>query len=152
MKNNRGFTVVEVAVSFVLVATVSIVLLQLVLSLKDVYLSGDIKTTLLNKQGIMTKYIYDDLNNKDLSRVDSCGVSCLQFTYGDTTVKKLLVDPGNKTITYGDYTMQIDNSSYFDKINVSIDPGNNSSSTTDDSILIIDIPIISPPIHLYYIL
>ena len=63
MKNNKGFTIIELAVSFVLVATISIVLLQLVLSLKSVYLEGDIKTTLLNKQGIMTKYIYDDINN-----------------------------------------------------------------------------------------
>ena len=143
MKNNKGFTVVEVAVSFVLVTTVSLVLLQLVLSLKEVYLSGDVKTTLLNKQGIMIKYIYDDLNNKDLSKVETCGLSCLKFTYGDTSVKELLVDPGNKTISYGDYTMQIDNSSYFDKISVSIDAGTDLSSTTDDSILVIDIPIIS---------
>lgn len=141
MKNNKGFTVVEVAVSFVLVATVSLVLLQLVLSLKDVYLSGDVKTTLLNKQGIMTKYIYDDLINKDLSKVESCGLSCLKFTYGDTTVKNLLVDPGNKTISYGDYVMQIDNSSYFDQITVDIDTGNDASSTEDDSIIVIDIPV-----------
>ena len=64
MKNNKGFTIIELAVSFCLVAAVSITLLQLVLTLKEVYLSGDVKTTLLNKQGIMTKKIYDDLNHE----------------------------------------------------------------------------------------
>ena len=39
MKNNKGFTLIELAVSFCLAATISIMLLQLVLSLKEVYIS-----------------------------------------------------------------------------------------------------------------
>ena len=143
MKNNKGFTLVEVAVSFALVATISIVLLQLVLSLKEVYLSGDVKTTLLNKQGIMTKNIYDDLNSKTLSSITSCGLSCLRFTYTDATEKDLLVDPGNKTIKYGSYTMQIDNTSYFGELSVNKDETATALSSGDDSIIAIHIPIIS---------
>lgn len=145
MKNNKGFTIIELAVSFVLVATISIVLLQLVLSLKSVYLEGDIKTTLLNKQGIMTKYIYDDINNKRLKGVTSCGLSCLTLEYNDKTTKNLLVDPGNKTITYGEYTIQLDNSSYFGQIDVDIKNNENSvctaTSCIDDSIIKIEIPV-----------
>ena len=144
MKNNKGFTIIEVAVSFVLVATISIVLLQLVLSLKEVYLTGDVKTTLLNKQGIMTKYIYDDLDNKDLASITSCGLSCLTFTYTDSTVKNLLVDPGNKTISYGDYTLQIDNSSYFDNLGVDMYQSQTIAlNGVDDSVIAINIPILS---------
>ena len=143
MKNNKGFTLIEVAVSFILVSTISIVLLQLVLSLKEVYLSGDVKTTLLNKQGIMTKYIYDDLNNKDLRSLSTCGLSCITFTYSDGTVKNLLVDPGNKTIKYGDYILQIDNSSYFGKLNVDIDETSTALTSKDDSLIKITIPVIS---------
>ena len=143
MKNNKGFTLIEVAVSFTLVATISIVLLQLVLSLKEVYLSGDVKTTLLNKQGIMTKYIYDDLNNKELMSITTCGLSCLTFRYGEGTVKNLLVDPGNKTIKYGDYTLQIDNSSYFGNLSVEYDETSSALTTGDDSVISINIPVIS---------
>ncbi|MBP3766473.1 MAG: prepilin-type N-terminal cleavage/methylation domain-containing protein [Bacilli bacterium] len=143
MKNNKGFTLIEVAVSFTLVATISIVLLQLVLSLKEVYLSGDVKTTLLNKQGIMTKYIYDDLNNKELVSITTCGLSCLTFRYGEGTVKNLLVDPGNKTIKYGDYTLQIDNSSYFGNLSVEYDETSSALTTGDDSVISINIPVIS---------
>lgn len=143
MKNNKGFTIIELAVSFCLVATISIILLQLVLVLKSVYISGDVKTTLLNKQGIMTKKIYDDLNNKDLISINSCGLSCLTFAYNDGTSANLLVDPGNKTITYNNYTMQLDNSSYFGKLAVMIDETSTSQAVKADSVLSIDIPIYS---------
>lgn len=143
MKNNKGFTLIELAVSFCLVATISIMLLQLVLSLKEIYVSGDIKTTLLNKQGIMTKKIYDDLNSKELSSITSCGLSCLTFTYTDKTSANLLVDPGNKTLTYGDYTLQLDNSSTFGKVNISYDETLAAQSIKSDSVLTINIPIYS---------
>lgn len=142
MKNNKGFTIIELAVSFCLVAAVSITLLQLVLTLKEVYLSGDVKTTLLNKQGIMVKKIYDDLNNKDLNSITSCGVSCLNFTYGDGTITKLLVDPGNKTVTYSDYTIKLDNSSYFGTLDLSYKKPTSPLGKID-SVFRIDIPIYS---------
>ena len=141
MKNNKGFTLVELAVSFCLVATVSIMLLQLVLTLKEVYVSGDIKTTLLNKQGIMTKKIYDDLNSKELESINSCGLSCLTFNYSDGSNANLLVDPGNKTLTYKDYTLQLDNSSSFGKLNFSYDESAESQTSMNDSVLVVDIPI-----------
>ena len=147
MKNNKGFTLIEVAVSFVLVATISIVLLQLVLSLKEIYLSGDVKTTLLNKQGIMTKKIYDDLNKKQLSDISACGLSCITFTYAEGTIKDLVVDPGNKTVKYGDYVLQIDNSSSFGNLSIDIDETATALVNGDDSIFSIKIPIKSKLIN-----
>ena len=141
MKNNKGFTLIEVAVSFILVSTISLILLQLVLSLKEVYLTGDVKTTLLNRQGIMTKAIYDDLNEKELKSIDRCGLSCVTFTYNDNSTKNLLVDPGNKTVTYGDYTLQIDNSSYFGELSVDFGNDTTENASLDDSLLTINIPI-----------
>lgn len=142
MKNNKGFTIIELAVSFCLVAAVAIILLQLVLAIKEVYLSGDIKTTLLIKQGIMTKKIYEDLNDKELTSVTSCGLSCLAFTYSDGTTSNLLVDPGNKTVTYADYTIKLDNSSYFGQLNFTKEQSTEPLGKTD-SLFKIDIPIIS---------
>jgi hypothetical protein len=143
MKNNKGFTIIELAVSFCLVAAVSITLLQLVLTLKEVYLSGDVKTTLLNKQGIMTKKIYDDLNSYTLTEINSCGISCLSFSYSELDEDvKLIVDPGNQTLTYGDYTIKLDSSSYFGKLEITTDVASEPLGT-NDSIFKINIPIIS---------
>lgn len=144
--NKKGFTIIELAVSFVLVATISLTLLQLVLSLKEVYLSGEVKTTLLNKQGIMTKKIYDDLSNRDIRSINRCGLSCIMFEYADSSQKKLLVDPGNKTVTYGDYTIQLTDASYFGDLSFNLFPPTEvryESTIADDSILKIDIPIYS---------
>lgn len=141
MKNNKGFTVIELAVSFVLVSAISVMLLQLVLSLKELYVSGDIKTTLLNKQGIMTKKIYDDLNTKTLTKITSCGLSCLTFTYNDGTVSNLLVDPGNNTITYHDYTMKLSDGSKFGQLSTEVIETGSDFTESPDSVLKISIPI-----------
>ena len=94
MKNNKGFTVVELSVSFCLVAVIAILLFQVVLSLKEVYTSGDIKTGLLTKQGLMLKKIKEDLNSKTLVSVTSCEGEgyCFSFTYTDGSKKLEIIN------------------------------------------------------------
>ena len=81
--NKKGFTIIELGMSFCIVSAIAIVLFQLVVSIKDLYLAGNVKTTLLNKQGIMTKRINDDLVAYDLKKINSCGISCLEFSYAE---------------------------------------------------------------------
>lgn len=118
---NKGFTVIEFAISFCMVAAISITLFQLIISMQDLYLSGNVKTTLLNKQGILTRRMYDDIHNYQLQQVEACGVSCLTFTYlnestSETKIAELLIDPYNLSITYDNYTVKLDNGSYFGRI------------------------------------
>lgn len=142
MKNNKGFTVIELAVSFCLVSVISIMLFQLIFSLKELYVSGDIKTTLLNKQGIMTKKIYDDLNSKTLNGITSCGVSCLTFEYNEGEIN-LLVDPAAGTITYDNYTLELSEGSEFGDLNFTFNNNVSTATTTNNSIFNLDIPIVS---------
>lgn len=122
--NKKGFTIIELGMSFCIVSAIAIVLFQLVVSIKDLYLAGNVKTTLLNKQGIMTKRINDDLFTYDLKKVNSCGISCLEFSYAtkneEEIVKtsKLIIDPYNVSITYDDYTIELEMGSYFEKTNI----------------------------------
>lgn len=133
----KGFTVIELIVSFVLVSAISVILFELIFTLKELYISGDIKTTLLNRQGIMTKKIYDDLNEDTLQEIKSCGVSCLIFKYQDEE-KKLLVDVAANTLTYGNYTMKLIDGSYFDQLSFKID---NSDSILNLKEFTLNIPI-----------
>lgn len=133
----KGFTVIELIVSFTLVSIISIILFQLIFTLKELYVSGDIKTTLLNKQGIMTKKIYDDLNEDTLTEIKSCGVSCLIFKYQDEE-KKLLIDVGANTLTYGNYTMKLSDGSTFEKVLFSYA---NSDMSLNLNEFTLDIPI-----------
>lgn len=140
MKKN-GFTVVELIVSFSLVTAIAIILFQLIFSLKELYVSGDVKTTLLNKQGIMTKKINEDLENKTLLAINSCGVSCLTFEYTEGNVE-LLVDVAANTVTYDNYTMKLSEGSGFGNLSFTYQE-NGSSLDKSDSLFNLNIPIIS---------
>jgi len=121
MKNNKGITLVEMLVSFTLSMILVITMFQLIINLKELYQSSGIKTTLLNKQYLMTNKIYADLNEKKAVRIENCNdpVVCIEFTFQDGSTKKLEVDEIAKTITYDSYTIKLDNNSYFQTIDVS---------------------------------
>lgn len=138
--NKKGFTVVELTVSFSLVSIIAIMLFNLIFSLKELYVSGDIKTSLLNKQAIMDKKIYEDLNSRNLSSITACGVSCLTFTYADGDSANLLIDVGANTITYDNYTMKLNNGTSIEQ--VSFDTYSyQSTNPKDNAVFHIDIPI-----------
>ena len=111
MKNKKGFTIVELGVSICLVTVVSFLLFQMVIAIKKVYASGDVKTTLLTKQAIMTKKIYDEFDAKTISSITNCDelqMSCLNFNFTDGTSSTLLVDPLQYTISYNNYSVNYD--------------------------------------------
>ena len=143
--NKKGFTLVEFAISFCLTATIAILILQLILSMKNIYLNGNIKTTLLSKQGIMLERIYKDFDNNNLKSVSSCGLSCLNFTYinskNATFSAELKLDPYNKTITYDDYTIKLTNGSYIGDIDVDNSTINGVNASYNNSLLSIHIPV-----------
>ena len=138
MKNNKAFTLVEMLVSFTLAMVLVIIMFQLIINLKELYMSSGIKTELLNKQYLMTNKIYTDLNEKKAINIENCNnpLVCIQFTFQDGTVKKLQVDETNKTVTYDDYTIKLNNESYFKTMNI-----NTYYSATNNKIFNANIPI-----------
>lgn len=144
--NKKGFTLVEFAVSFCLIAAVALLLFELILSIKTLYLNGNIKTTLLSKQGIMLQRIYDDFNKNTLKNVSSCGLSCLTFTYisdnSETITTTLEIDPYNTSITYDDYTIKLENGSYIGQVEVTYSTITNiTNANINNSLLTINIPV-----------
>ncbi len=141
----KGFTLVEFAISFCLISTISLLLFELIISMKTLYINGNIKTTMLDKQAIILKRIYDDYNNYDLKTVQNCGDKCYRFTYlkKDTTIKTadLMIDVENKKISYDDYTMKLENGSYIGDITTSVNNEIMNNTTINNSLLTINIPI-----------
>lgn len=108
MKNKKGFTIVELGVSICLISVVSFLLFQMITSIKKIYTTGDLKTILLTKQAIMTKKIYDDVENKTVASITTCDKwqnSCLQFAFTDNSTSTLLVDPLNHIVSYNNYAI-----------------------------------------------
>lgn len=109
MKNKKGFTIVELGVSIALITVVSFLLFQMIITVKKVYTSSDVKTNLLTKQAIMTKKIYDEFDEKAISSIESCDqwqISCLTFVFTDGSSSTLLVDPLKSTVSYNNYTIK----------------------------------------------
>lgn len=110
MKNNKGFTLVEMLVSFTLSMILVIILFQLIINLKELYMSSGIKTDMINKQYLMTNKIYEDLTERKLvsaSKCESEKTNCINLMYANGEIKQFNVDKTENTITYDNYTIKI---------------------------------------------
>ena len=134
MKNKKGFTLVELMTTVVLISIISMLLIRLTITLKTVYIDGDMKTTLLTKQGTMTDKIYKDLKEKNLTSLTSCGTNCVNFNYTEGT-KKLKINISKKILTYGNYSIKLHDSSMFGTTYI------DKYTITNSDVLSIKIPI-----------
>lgn len=140
MKKN-AFTTVELVVSFTLTAVISLVVFQMIISLKNIYVKVGIKTNLITKQSLVSRNINRDLNNKTITNLATCGNDCIEITYTDSITKQLKIDKDNYIISYGDYSAKIvDGSTFGDEI-LTITNMYEVSTGTNNSILNIKIPI-----------
>ncbi len=141
MKNKKGFTVVELIVSFGLTLTIAFFLMQIILILKDMYLANEVKAELLNKQALINDKIYDDFRNKDIDSVTSCGEQCIVFLFTDQTTSTLSIDQNNKVFHYGDYTTKIVSGSQFGEMEVLTHVSSNVEATRNNAFLEVHVPI-----------
>ena len=101
MRKN-GFTVIEFIVSFCLATTISFLLFQIITGFKDLYIKV---------------YSNNDLNNKGVYLIQSCGDECIEFSFADLTVKQLKVESG--IIKYDNYSIKPIEGSTIGNISVS---------------------------------
>lgn len=142
MKNNKGFTLVELLVSFTLSMILVIIMFQLIINLKELYMSSGIKTDLLNKQYLMTNKIYTDLLEKKIVAISKCEeekLNCIDLTFSDGEIKQFYVDLDNDILNYDNYIIKINNNSTFGTITISCD-----TITETKKILTIKVPINNP--------
>lgn len=151
-KKQKGFTLVEVIVTFCLVSTISLLLFQIVLSIKDLYTSSDYKTVLLVEQGNLVRRINDDMFDMKLKGLKSCGTTknassakCIIFELYDDialdTVNKRLEIYTDK-IVYDSYSMTLQNGSKVVTNKISIKSfSKDDNKMAYNSILKIEIPI-----------
>ena len=141
MREKNGFTTVELITTFALVMTITLLLFELVVSLKQIYVNVALKSLLLNKQAIMEQKIYDDFNNKKIKIASKCGENCLTFFFEDNSQATLKIDRDTNLFTYGDYTIKLDDNSYFGNINVTNKVVSNVAEGKNNAMIIINIPI-----------
>lgn len=142
MKNNKGFTLVELLVSFTLSMILVIIMFQLIINLKEIYQMSGIKTELLNKQYLMTNKIYTDLTEKNLIQISKCDTeiqNCISLTFSNGDIKNFYADSTNGIISYDDYTIKLSNNSYISEVSINVEGSINEEGS--NRILTIKVPV-----------
>ena len=64
--NNKGFTVVELLASFTLTMIITTLLFEVVLELKDVYVSSELETAIKNENALIAREINKQIDNGNI--------------------------------------------------------------------------------------
>lgn len=130
----KGFTVVELIVSIVLATSIAIFLLQLLLSVKDVYEKNDLKTQIINKQSLITKMINTSFD-KIIYNITKCGSYCVTFEFSDGDTKDFIVSFTDNTITIGNYKTKLPRDTYIKDARIDIIKSATFDSNKNNAIL-----------------
>lgn len=139
----KGFTVIELIVSFSLVMVIVIFLFQIVIGLRNLYVNSGLKTELLNIQSLLSKEINKKMANNNLVSVLKCGSYCLNFVYSNGESDKLQIDYNKNTLQFGNYKAILPNNSYLGNANVSYAFAGTFLEDVDNTMILISIPIYS---------
>ena len=136
--NKKGFTVLELIVSFTLSTIIGTFLLQICIILKNLVTDVTVRTNIVNAQAIITERMQDDFLSMDARVALKCGKNCIRFIFADYSEKVFKIE-NNNIFKWGDYTLKLKNGSKFDNVKIEIDK-KIESSFFDNSILTINIP------------
>ena len=90
--NKKGFTVVELLTTFVLITIVVSLLIMISTSLSKMYTTSSTKTELIYKQSVISKKLNEAFLLKSIVRIDRCGTNCVTLTYSDYTTTRIEID------------------------------------------------------------
>ncbi len=137
--NKKGFTVVELLTTFVLISIVATLLISLSISLSKMYENTSTKTQLYYKQSIISKDLNESFLLKSVSQITNCGDKCLMVVYTDGSSKRIQIE--NTVITIGDNVYDIVKNSTIGNVNIDLIYSPLPQSYKADTILNIKIPI-----------
>ena len=107
MKNKKGFTLVELIVSFVLITVISISLFKTVLHLQEKQQLNLAKNNFKAFTTILNNSLQKDLLNDKIESVIACGSMCYDITYTKKGKVTLSYDEKTNTISYGNVKEKI---------------------------------------------
>ena len=141
--SKKGFTLVELITTFVLSSVIIIILLNVVITIKNVYTKAGIKTDLYVIQSNLSNNLNKVLGRDNIVSYIECysGIFCYDFTLATGAEIRLVAS--EDSIKFGDFVYTLDNKAKVinpEIENITIDGVNVGEL---DSFLVIRIPIIS---------
>lgn len=137
--NKKGFTLVELLTTFLLLSVILVLLIKMTSGLSNMYDNVNIETTLYYKQSIISKNINDTFIFKPIKNIEMCDKNCIDITYIDQTNTRIRVE--NNLIYIGNDVIELFENSRFGDIQVDILYAPIILKYKNDSILNIKIPI-----------
>ena len=112
MKNNKGFTLVEVLVSLSLVAVIAIFLFQIIYLLRDVYVEKAVKSELYIESSNLSNTINREIVNKSkeniyITLINKISDDEIAITYSNNTKSNIKINRENHSISFGNYNVKI---------------------------------------------
>lgn len=135
--NNKGLSVVELIVSFVLCILVFVFIIQVVSAVEELYINLGIKTELLNKQSLISEEINSKFLKNKIILIKNCGENCLTFFYKDNTYQKMQIDKELNNFIFGEAIYNFNGLGFVDALTVTL----NSDRTYDKGILTINLNV-----------
>lgn len=94
MKNNKGFTVIELIASFALTMVITVFLFEVLIEVKDTFADTSVKTAIQQQASIISKNIDNSLTQVG-SSVSCSGATC------NINGKTLQINQSNNRVTIG---------------------------------------------------
>jgi hypothetical protein len=101
MKNNKGFSTLELLISFIIISFVSIAMFRAVLTLNNKLFYYQHTSRLIVFQGSLTNAIQRGLSNEVVNKITPCGTNCYDIRYKNSAIKRLKIDKSVNTIQFG---------------------------------------------------
>lgn len=121
IKDQRGFTIIELITSFSLTMVVLVFLFNVVVIMKEAYVINSTKSEMIVKQSLLSTALNEDLYSSATSlSTATCSTGydkCYSIAFNDGTTTKLSVSTANDKIQYGSVIYDGDDF-YVDSVNV----------------------------------
>ena len=109
--NNKGLSVVELIVVFVILMIIVMGMLEIIIDLKSTSTDKQFEKELLEFNSVLKKTFYDDLIKKDYTSMSTCTntgitttgiqfIECKKLIFSDGSSKELLIDLKTRSIYY----------------------------------------------------
>ena len=139
--NKKGFTLIELITTFALTSVIVILLINVVLLIKDIYMQNYIRSSLIIEQSNLSYFINNKFLPDSLEGYRECDESdfCYEFDFNDGTTSKLLIK--NNSIKFDNYVYDLSQEVSIENPKVQFVKFDLLNTNTYNSALVIDIPI-----------
>lgn len=144
MKRRNGFTTIELIITITITLVIVGFIMQILLVLKELYVSTAARTELLIRQSLISRQINNDLNKYAITQINNCGNECIEITLASGVTKELSINRTDKILKYGDYAVKLVDNSEFGEALVESETIYDVADDHDNTIIQIKIPITYP--------